>query len=98
MCPFHIHIILQVIDGLFTYAGVRCLGIGMEVEGNPLIKSLMYAIGPGTALVAVKGLAIVTLLYVKRASRELVMLGKLISRINLLYMLSAALWAYVFMK
>lgn len=98
MCPFHIHIILQVIDGIFTYAGVLCLGLGIEIEGNPLLRSLMYELGPGTALMLIKGLAIGSVWYAKGASRHWVMLKKGISRINLIYMLSAALWAYAFLK
>lgn len=98
MCPFVTHIILQILDGVFTYAGVMYLGIGAEIEGNALLKTLMYILGPGTALVLVKGSAISALLYVRSRSRDLVMLRKILSRINLLYMLAVGMWAYVFLR
>jgi hypothetical protein len=97
MCPLYIHVLLQVLDGIFTYAGVLLLGIGTDIEGNPLVRWAMVELGPGTALVIIKGLAIGALLLLRSYSPNLAMLKMVISRLNLLYMLSAAMWAYVFL-
>jgi uncharacterized membrane protein len=98
MCPVYVHVLLQILDGIFTYAGVENLGVGTDIEGNPLVKFAMDAVGPGTALVLIKGAAIGLVLYVKATISPAVMLQKIVSRINLLYMLSAAMWAYAFLK
>lgn len=52
---FAIFMAAQVADGLLTYWGVTTLGI--HVEGNDLLATTMYAIGPGRALVSAKLLA-----------------------------------------
>jgi len=45
----------QACDGVLTYVGIATLGIG--IEGNPLLASLMGAIGGGGALLAAKSAA-----------------------------------------
>ena len=52
---FAIFMAAQVADGLLTYWGVTTLGI--HVEGNDLLATTMYAIGPGRALLSAKLLA-----------------------------------------
>jgi hypothetical protein len=47
----------QIADGVLTYWGVTTLGI--HVEGNDLLASTMYAIGPARALLSAKLLACV---------------------------------------
>lgn len=47
--------ILQVLDGILTAVGVSLHGVDME--GNPLIRGLMVAVGPIPALIFVKSLA-----------------------------------------
>jgi hypothetical protein len=47
----------QFLDGALTYWGVSRFGV--ELEFNSWLAALMTAIGPGTALVAAKGLACV---------------------------------------
>ncbi len=37
-------VVLQVLDGLFTYIGVTRLGLA--VEGNPIVRWLMGHLGP----------------------------------------------------
>jgi hypothetical protein len=49
-------ILTQLLDGALTYWGVTKFGIG--VESNTWLASLMESIGPGSALVAAKGLAV----------------------------------------
>lgn len=46
---------LQAADGVLTYVGVRTLGIGMEA--NPLLLSLMVSLGHAPAVLAAKGVA-----------------------------------------
>lgn len=98
MSPIAVQVLLQVVDGIFTYAGVTTLGLGNEAEGNPIVRSLMYALGPGKALMLVKGLSIAAVLYANAKVAQRVMLETLIIRVNWLYMLSAAMWAYVFLR
>ena len=48
-------LLAQCLDGIFTYIGVNAYGLG--VEANPIIASLMAAVGHGTALVGAKSVA-----------------------------------------
>jgi len=45
-------LVVQACDGVFTYVGIAMIGPG--IEGNPLIASLMAALGGGPALVGTK--------------------------------------------
>jgi hypothetical protein len=49
-------LLVQALDGILTYLGVATYGPG--VEGNPLVASLMHAMGEATGLVAAKGVAV----------------------------------------
>lgn len=44
----------QVLDGVLTYRGVRDLGLGVDIEGNPLIAFAMTALGVRVALILAK--------------------------------------------
>jgi len=46
-----LNVLLQALDGAFTYAGVVHQGYG---EGNPLVAFTMGALGPGAALALLK--------------------------------------------
>jgi hypothetical protein len=48
--------LLQIADGVLTAIGVHYLGI--EMEANPLLRTLMLSIGAIPTLIIVKGLAI----------------------------------------
>lgn len=50
-------LVAQVLDGAFTYVGVHTFG--RAIEGNPIIAWLIHLLGPGPALAASKGLAVV---------------------------------------
>ncbi len=50
-----VFIVSQILDGGFTYGGVQRLGI--DVEMNGLLVTMMHAIGPAAALTAAKTLA-----------------------------------------
>ena len=67
----------QLADGLLTYWGVTTLGI--HVEGNDLLATTMYAIGPAPALVSAKLLACVCgyILYRTASHRPLAIMAGL---------------------
>ena len=48
-------LLAQAADGVMTYVGVTTLGV--HLEANPLLASLMAAFGQGTALTGAKLLA-----------------------------------------
>jgi hypothetical protein len=48
-------LLAQILDGIFTYVGVRTYGLA--VEANPLVAGLMASFGHGTALVGAKSVA-----------------------------------------
>jgi uncharacterized protein DUF5658 len=45
-------LIVQCLDGVFTYVGVRFWGLG--IEANPIIASAVQAVGLGAGLTAAK--------------------------------------------
>ena len=47
----------QVLDGVLTYRGIRDYGLGIELEGNPLVAFAMSALGVRLALILVKTFA-----------------------------------------
>lgn len=48
--------VLQILDGVLTALGVHYFGLG--AEANPFIRNLMVLMGPNTALVLLKSLAL----------------------------------------
>lgn len=49
-------LVAQVCDGVFTYLGITIFGTG--IEANPIVAWYVMAAGVGTALVAMKALAV----------------------------------------
>jgi hypothetical protein len=47
----------QVLDGYLTYRGIRDLGLGVEVEANPLVAIAIGALGVRVALFLFKAVA-----------------------------------------
>lgn len=47
----------QVLDGILTYRGIRDYGLGIALEGNPLIALAMSALGVRVALILAKTFA-----------------------------------------
>lgn len=72
----------QAWDGVFTYVAVHAYGI--SAEGNALIQTWMYLVGPTTALVGAKLLASLcgVLLYVRGVHHAL-------AGLTVLYMVTA---------
>ena len=48
-------LLVQALDGVLTYVGVRMYGL--RIEGNPLLAWLMSTLGQGVALTLAKGMA-----------------------------------------
>lgn len=78
---------LQAADGVFTYVGVRTLGIGMEA--NPLLLSLMVTLGHAPAVLAAKGVAAVL-----GMSLHLLGVHKIVALLSAIYLTAAVIpWA-----
>ena len=54
--------ILQALDGILTYTGIRVFN-SIDIEGNPLVKSLIKAFGAFEALLYLKCLGIFVVLF-----------------------------------
>lgn len=50
-------LLTQVLDGVLTYRGIEHYGLGIELEGNPLMALAMSALGVRVALILAKTLA-----------------------------------------
>src|SRR5437763_12457829 len=59
-------LLVQILDGVFTYLGVRIWGL--DVEANPLISSAVAVAGIGAGVAGAKGIAILRgmLLHLRR--------------------------------
>jgi hypothetical protein len=65
---FAIFLLAQILDALFTYGGVRRLGI--DVEMNLLLAHGMRLIGPGVTLTAAKVIACLCGLFLYSTARH----------------------------
>jgi Domain of unknown function (DUF5658) len=84
-------LIVQCLDGAFTYLGVSFWGLG--IEANPLIASTVQAIGLGAGLAAAKLIAVSfgVLLHLQRAHN-------LVALLTALYVAIAILpWTAIFL-
>jgi hypothetical protein len=54
-CVILAFLMAQAMDGVFTYLGVRVFG--PQIEGNPIIATLIGAMGAGPGLAVAKGVA-----------------------------------------
>ena len=59
-------IILQILDGAFTGYAATHSSLGLDVEGNPLVKQAMLLMGVFPALFLMKSLAIFFLVMLNR--------------------------------
>jgi hypothetical protein len=98
MPQFLLHAFLQVLDGVLTYIGVNSFNCGILIEGNPILKFLMYKLGVANALILVKGTAIFITFYLKSIANDLVMLKRLLGIINLIYLTVCGTWIYILFK
>lgn len=65
---FFVFILFQVLDGIFTYFGVRVFGI--KVEANFLIESTMSLVGVGWGLVIFKFMAMIAGVFIYYQNRH----------------------------
>ena len=80
----------QALDAAFTYWGVAMHG--RSIEGNPLLASLMWAIGEGPALASAKLTAAACGIIL-----HLTQVHKIVAALTLFYVCAALLpWMYVF--
>lgn len=59
-------IILQILDGVFTGYGALNSSLGIEVEGNPIVKMVMGYFGVVAALFIIKAFGIFTIFFLNR--------------------------------
>lgn len=87
-------IVIQLVDGLLTGIGVYKFGI--DIEGNTLVKSLMYQIGYLNALVFVKTLSISVVLILMSLSEKVLWIPKAMKATIGIYILFAILpWGFL---
>jgi hypothetical protein len=87
-------IALQILDGLLTLTGTYTLGI--NAEGNPLLKSLMLSIGLVPALLLTKGLCVGIVLTLYLKARAITWLPTALRFVALFYTLGAVLpWSLI---
>ena len=90
-------VLLQILDGLLTYAGLSLLGIHME--GNVFLRELMHAYGTAIPLVIVKILAILIVLRLTFFAHNRRWIRPLIfSLIVIYFVLAVAPWTYLISK
>ena len=90
-------ILLQIMDGLLTYAGLSLLGIHME--GNVFLRELMHAYGTAIPLVVVKLLAILIVLRLMFFAHNRRWIRPLIFGLIVIYfVLAVAPWTYLISK
>lgn len=85
-------VLAQVLDGVFTYLGVRTWGLG--IEANPVVSSAVAIAGLGAGLAVVKLVAIGfgALLHVRRVHN-------LVALLTAIYVAGAILpWTAIFMS
>lgn len=84
-------ILLQILDGGFTAFGALNSGLGVEVEGNPIIKSLMENIGIVPAITLVKVVGISLLIGLNKNKAPTYFFGIIFG----IYAPVVSLWAYL---
>lgn len=69
-------LLVQIVDGFLTYRGIRDFGLGVEIEGNPLVALAIGAFGVRIALILAKTFASLCgiLLHTRRYHRVLAVL------------------------
>lgn len=65
-------ILLQAADGICTYIGVS--RFGASAEANPLIRYLIILVGPAVALLTVKSLTLLPILYLTKLRTEKILI------------------------
>ncbi len=85
---------LQVFDGVLTSLGLERMGV--HAEANPLLRYLMHHVGPTSALLVVKGMAVFVVLVLTVLARKMRWIKDLIAALSCLYLMAAIVpWLYV---
>jgi hypothetical protein len=97
---FNFNVFLQVIDGVFTYCGVKYITGDSSIEGNPIIRHLIDEFGAFDALFWAKTFAILILclfhhLIYKPNKRKFSILYWVVGTV---YTISAFLWVAIFIQ
>jgi hypothetical protein len=79
--------LLQIADGVLTAIGI--FKFGVHAEGNPLLKSLMIAIGPVEALIVVKMIAIIVIATLCLLASQITWVTKALKGMIILYICAA---------
>lgn len=86
--------VLQAADGILTSLGISRYGI--DAEGNPILRHLMYELGHIPALGLVKALAILTVIGLTCFAKKLPWVNQAMGAISCLYVFAAIVpWTYV---
>lgn len=85
---------IQIIDGVFTSIGIGMFGL--EIEANPLLRSLMSSFGVSETLTVVKFLSILTIYVLFKLSSRVNWIPTVFKGLILLYLLAAVLpWTVI---
>ena len=87
-------VMIQALDGLLTSLGVSIFGV--ESEGNPLIRSMMYAFGSNTAIGLSKLVAVAFVLTLASLARKRGWIGGVLGALTCFYLIVAIIpWTVI---
>lgn len=87
-------IICQVLDGLLTYAGLSLLGV--QMEGNNLLRELMHVYGLAPTIFVAKSLAIILAIVLMLHSHARRWIRPVIALLVIIYLALAVVpWTYI---
>ena len=89
-------IVVQALDGLLTSLGVSLFGI--EAEGNPLIRALMYTFGHNVAIGMAKFVAVLLIITLAVLARKRGWIGGVLGALTCFYLAIAIIpWTVILM-
>jgi hypothetical protein len=87
-------IVVQAVDGLLTSLGVSTFGI--EAEGNPLIRAMMYAMGHNMAIGLAKFVAVLLVITLAVMARKRGWIGGVLGALTCFYLAIAIIpWTVI---
>lgn len=90
-------IALQILDGALTFTGMHTFGLA--AEGNPLLRTLMEALGLLPALLITKGICIGIVIALYQHVTRIRWLSHALSGIAVVYTFAAVLpWSYLLLS
>lgn len=84
-------ILLQILDGIFTGYGIFNSSLGVDAEGNPLVKYFINCLGVVPGLILVKSFAIAAVLYMQKNKVSPLAVGIVCG----IYVPVVGTWAYI---